>query len=85
MVPSVLNGMKSSYWSIPNSGVLSDGSSDTVIPNDLIWFGLMREWSVYFPKNRAKFIINMYTVPSSCTTAVVYIPTGTLAIASYEL
>ena len=83
VVPSVLIVMNISSWYIPNYLVLSERSLDTVIPNDLIGFVLMGEWSINFPKNRASFSIGMYTVLSSCTTVVAALPTGTLVIDSY--
>ena len=57
-----------------------NGSSDTGIPNDVIWFGLMSECYIKFPKNRASFRMIIYTVPSPFTTAVVDLPIGTLVI-----
>ena len=60
----ILNGMNSYYWSILNYLVLSNGLSDTIIHNELIWFGLMSEWYINFPNNRASFKMRMYTVPS---------------------
>ena len=41
VVPSVLNGINISFWSSPNYRVLSNESSDTGIPNYLIWYGFM--------------------------------------------
>ena len=80
-----MNGTNSSSWSIPNYQVLSNGSSDTGIPNDLIWLGLMSEWSIDFPNIRASFKMRMYIVTSSCNTAVTDLPTGTLVMSLYEL
>ena len=81
--PSILIVMNISSWYIPNYRVLSDRSLDNVILNDLIWFGLMGEWSINFPKNRASFRMGVYTVLSSCTTVVLALPTVTLVIDSY--
>jgi hypothetical protein len=42
VVPCILNGIKIPSQFIPNSRVLSVGSSGTVQPQCGIWFGLMR-------------------------------------------
>ena len=83
--PYVLNGMNIFSLSIPDSRFLSNGLSDTGKPNDLIWFGFMIEWSIDFPNNMASFKMRIYALPSTCTTAVADLPTGTLVISLYEL
>ena len=84
MLPFIFIGIIASSSSIPRALYLSVGSSHTLTPNALSWFGFNKDLSISMPKYKPCPVSIKTVEPSSKSTSVTAVQIGTSDLDSYE-